>query len=245
MKKSDSEYNERLYQFTLIELLTVIAIIVILISLLFPSLYKVRDISRSIACLNNLKQNALACSSYMSDYNGNINTYITGSGMDYTWASNLYRTGYINNINSVLCSSSAPFKYDLNSSAGVNGMSKYYTYGMLEYSGAYTSDFYTYSSHTLNTNKVSRPSEYPLHADSASVSQKQNSAFSFFYSSTNFIRLAHNKKANSAFLDGHAESCTISRIKDFAAKTNSKVTLGPSMPIWVYDMKYTAFQIGP
>ena len=54
--------------FTLIELLVVIAIIAILAAILFPVFAKAREKARQASCLSNMKQIALAVTSYMADY---------------------------------------------------------------------------------------------------------------------------------------------------------------------------------
>jgi len=55
--------------FTLLELLIVIAIIMILASVLLPSLSKARSVTQRIACTNILKQISTGTQMYVQDYN--------------------------------------------------------------------------------------------------------------------------------------------------------------------------------
>jgi prepilin-type N-terminal cleavage/methylation domain-containing protein/prepilin-type processing-associated H-X9-DG protein len=73
--------------FTLIELLVVIAVIAVLMAILMPALNRAREQGKRAACLNNLKQMALAWNLYADDNEGkmiNGNTSLGGQNRDGT-----------------------------------------------------------------------------------------------------------------------------------------------------------------
>jgi prepilin-type N-terminal cleavage/methylation domain-containing protein len=73
--------------FTLIELLVVIAIIAVLMAILMPALNRVREQGKRAACLNNVKQMALAWIMYADDNDNKIvngNTSTGGHNKDGT-----------------------------------------------------------------------------------------------------------------------------------------------------------------
>jgi len=58
------------YRFTILELLVVISIIVILASLLLPSLNKAKETAKRITCVNNLRQLYFISANYVVENNG-------------------------------------------------------------------------------------------------------------------------------------------------------------------------------
>ncbi|MCI0747469.1 MAG: DUF1559 domain-containing protein [Verrucomicrobia subdivision 3 bacterium] len=85
--------------FTLIELLVVIAVIAILAAILLPTLAAARERTRSIVCLNNLKQINTALLMYAHDHDDYLlpAEYHPGSGAAYQegWAATLVLDNYL------------------------------------------------------------------------------------------------------------------------------------------------------
>ena len=64
--------TRRTYSFTLIELLVVIAIIAILASMLMPALRGAQEHAVRVSCMNNLRQVAIATTSYADEWNDSL-----------------------------------------------------------------------------------------------------------------------------------------------------------------------------
>ena len=87
--------TKKLYRFSLIELLIVVAIISILAALLLPALNKAREKAQSAFCIGNIKQIATAQLSYANDYEDNLVFHAVIGEYQYSYAGVLMELKYV------------------------------------------------------------------------------------------------------------------------------------------------------
>jgi len=202
--------------FTILELLVVISVIMILISLLLPAFTKAKEISKQIACVNNLKQLGYSFICYAND---NFDFYPPmRSGATDRWPYLLF--SYINNPYIFICQSHSDNKKRLEVYKTSEGwsLSSYYNpdYGYnWRYIGtSYGIGFTTYPDYGIpaTINQIKTPSNTVLAIDTVSVGTNASQSYlergyytaAWIMETYNSVSDRHNRGCNVLWADGHS-----------------------------------------
>jgi general secretion pathway protein G len=197
--------------FTLIELLTVIAIIGILAAILIPVVSAARESAKNGKCVSTLRSTGNAMLSWIMENNDTLSTFKHGQKTIGLWTRELRDLGYYGpGSESLVCPAWAPDP--------VTEFHDWHTYGLNFFDpraamdnpqrdGSGSGNFNRYTMR-FGIPEIN-PSRYLLLSDSYRSSNEKQ-IFRLQAADPDpmgGIHLRHNGKANVFFLDGHIEAC--------------------------------------
>ena len=232
MKKSHalhehSKTTSRVYAFTLIELLIVIAIIALLAAILFPVFSRARENARRSTCQSNEKQLSLGLIQYTQDYDELLPPWSAASLSGYYWHELVQP--YVKNYQILRCPSALAAK----GQALLDGNPNQPTYGMGGL-GSTTSRKVMYSLNGMHLSYIKEPARTFLFVETISSTNYFNgNGYGTAYvrleniavgtdpeSNIEFHSDMHFDGSNVAFADGHVKWIKKGTGKDYVWDLN-------------------------
>lgn len=234
--------------FSLIELLTVVAIVAVLAGMLLPALSVVKRAAKSQECAGNMHQLAMAISTYTADWNGLFRCYNYNYGVsEDPWTVLLYYQGYVEADSIKILSCPAwggryvnpalthwlGYGFRTNTASSNNGLC-FTIPSPKSWSASFEQDF--------RIDRSPKASSYGLITDTCGTDPADSTSFGLqFYSwsissncngiSSCMMHFRHSAKANVMFADGHVEGVNSAQVVNLITTEYAN----PTLNIWGAD----------